>query len=119
MRTAVAFLLGVLTLPALVQDSQPSASDPPKSICRYDRLGPIRRVNAESSFEELSHFDDARHVFFPAETMVTVSRQEGSWSCVTGSSDRTTSGSPVRTGWMPTSQIEPVNPRNSKNRNGN
>jgi hypothetical protein len=104
---AAAILFVVFGWPAIAQPS-PSAPklepEVPRTACRYDRLSIVQRVKAAPSIE-IPRFDlsslFAHRVFFRTGTLVGVSRREGSWSCVTG-------GSPSRTGWLRSSQLEAV-----------
>jgi hypothetical protein len=74
----------------------------------------LSRVKAHA-IQELTQFDLAafqeRRVFFRAGTIVSVSRRDGPWSCVTEPMDVPTSGSPFYTGWMKTALLEPVTTR--------
>jgi hypothetical protein len=89
----------------------------PKTVCRYDRLSGLRRVIAEPSIEELTHFDlsvlTQPWVSFRIGTIVSVSRQKGPWSCVSAS-EETWSGSLFRSGWMKSSLLGPLEAQGSK-----
>jgi hypothetical protein len=84
----------------------------PKSLCRSERLSAVRQVKADPPIEELMRFDQSliteHRVFFRKGSIVTVSRYDGYWACVTGPFERPTSGSPFRTGWMKTALLGPV-----------
>lgn len=84
----------------------------PRSVCRYERLSAIRQVKLDPPVEDLSDFflsSIVEHrVYFRPGTIVTVSRREGSWSCVTGPWLVASSGWPFRTGWMKTALLGQV-----------
>jgi hypothetical protein len=77
---------------------------PPKSECRYDRtLVIVMRVKEYRPWEFSSPLE--KTVQFSVGTVVGVSRNEQSWSCVTGSIE-TRGGWTTRTGWIESSQLE-------------
>ena len=92
----------------------------PGGPCFFNRLAITSVVVGTPSLEDVQHFFDIsvlteHRVFFPVGTMVTVYRQSGGWSCVTGPADHATSGAPpangIQTGWMRTELLERMEPR--------
>ncbi len=68
----------------------------PKSLCRFSQFSPVRQVIAGPSFEDLARSNllllTDHRVFFRKGMIVSVSRREGAWSCVTGWIEGPTSG---------------------------
>lgn len=114
MRALAAIFLFVITFsPSGAQQSvskQTPEPPVPKRPCRYQRIAVLRRVKADPPIEDLVHFDLSvltdRRIFFPVGTVVSVSRQEGGWSCATGPMGPS-SGWPFRTGWTRTDLLGP------------
>jgi len=76
----------------------------PKTLCRFERThAVVMRVKEGASWDLSVSLEKPIH--FPANTVVSVSRRERSWSCVTGSI-QTSNGSSTQTGWMQSSQLE-------------
>jgi hypothetical protein len=85
----------------------------PNKPCKYERLSVLRRVKEPAKYQldltfppELS---DLTYTF-PVGTIVSVGKQQESWSCVYGSkytgSMSTQDGWERFSGWIPTSQLE-------------
>lgn len=86
-----------------VTDSDASVP-PPKSACIYDRTHVIvMKVKEYRPWKFRNPLQ--KTIQLPVSTVVSVSRSEQSWSCVTGSIE-TRGGWTTRTGWMPSSQLE-------------
>ena len=116
MRILVPMLLAVIATNATWTKETPNKQGAPKLACHSnDSLDWDHMVVRTPPIEELMRFDDSsineRRVFFPTGTLVSVSRQEGPWSCVTGPFGEATSGSPFRTGWMKTDLLVRLEPR--------
>lgn len=79
---------------------------PIKRGCVFDRTRAIFMKVKEHRPWEFPNFLE-NTVQFPVGTVVTVSRSEQSWSCVTGPV-KTPSGWTTRTGWMKSSRLEPL-----------
>jgi hypothetical protein len=111
---AAVFLFAIAVLPIGAQQdaSKPSVeTSVPKGPCRYERMSVVRQVKGTPPIEDRLHFDVSvlteRRVFFPIGALVSVNRQEGLWSCVSGSAGLSSS-SPFRTGWMRSSFLGQV-----------
>ncbi|MGA8669104.1 MAG: hypothetical protein WB679_04480 [Terracidiphilus sp.] len=83
---------------------------PPKTICRYKRISPIRRVEKEPpiDFSFPTDFSPSSTwtVRFPKGTIVTVNGQDRTWSCVTGSIQKS-DGWVTQEGWLKTVLLGP------------
>lgn len=84
----------------------------PKSPCRNDGHSFTARVARAPSIEELTRFDLSglfgHRAYFRTGTLVSVSRREGQWSCVTGPFVASSGSSFLRTGWMQTTLLESI-----------
>lgn len=80
---------------------------PPKALCEFDRThAVVMRVKSSAPSLDFSSSLE-KPIYFPVGTLVSVSRREQSWSCVTGSI-HTPNGHSTRTGWMQSSQLDTV-----------
>lgn len=76
----------------------------PKTLCRFERThAVVMRVKEGAPWDFSASLEKPIH--FPANTVVSVSRRERSWSCVTGSI-QTHNGWTTQIGWMQSSQLE-------------
>jgi hypothetical protein len=76
----------------------------PRTLCRFERThANVMRVKEVAPPDFSASFEKA--IRFPVNTVVSVSRREQSWSCVTGSI-QTPNGWSTQTGWMQSSQLE-------------
>ena len=83
----------------------------PKTQCRYDpAYSVVMRVKESAPLDFSASLE--KPIRFPVGTLVSVSRRERSWSCVTGSI-QTSTGRSTRTGWMQSSQLEEISSRSA------
>ncbi len=116
MRILLPMILAVIAANATWAQETPHKQGAPKLPCHFDdSFGWDHLVIRTPPIEELMRFDDSfmteHRVFFPTGTLVSVSRQEGPWSCVTGPFGGPSSGSQfLRTGWMKTELLVRLEP---------
>lgn len=106
--------IGILALPwcAAARPAPTNESGQPAlpgSDCRYDRVRVILRQVQTISPIDLSAAL-MKPVRFPIGTIVSVSKQEESWSCVTGPV-RKSNRWVTRTGWLQTSLLGSLSPK--------
>ncbi len=84
----------------------------PESSCRFDKFENLRSIKDPAPAVDLSFFEvpsiSNQRVHFRVGTIVNVNRQERSWSCVTGPFEAMSGSAGLRTGWIPTSLLEPL-----------
>lgn len=81
-----------------------TAVSPPRSACIFDRTHVVvMRVKECQPWKFSNPFE--KGIQLPLGTVVSVSRSDQSWSCVTGSIE-SRGGWTTRTGWVPRSQLE-------------
>ena len=81
---------------------------PPRAVCKYDRIrAMVRRVKAPTHPSlDLRVTVNRLHAINPLTgSDVSVSREEHGWSCVTGTVS-TLHGPEVQSGWLETSRLE-------------
>jgi hypothetical protein len=106
--------IGLLALPwcAAAQPAPTNESGQlalPNSDCRFDRVRVmLRQVQAIAPIDLSAAL--MKPVRFPIGTVVSVSKQEESWSCVTGSVQKS-NGWVTRTGWLQTSLLGSLSPK--------
>ena len=80
---------------------------PPDASCQLDRTWGVFMKVKESSPIEFTATLNNNQVSLPVGTVVAVNQRGKSWACVTGSV-HTSKGWISRSGWMRTSQLEPI-----------
>ena len=116
MRTLCSLLVFVVGMAVGVTQPGPTnapQTEPPNSSCRFgNRFENLRSIKDPPPEVDLSFFDmpsvSNKRVHFQVGAIVNVNRQERTWSCVTGPVEAMSGSAGLRTGWIPTSFLEPL-----------